>query len=775
MLGLVSLAQAATITVGKSGAEDFSNIQAAIDSAVDGDYVLVYPARYFETIIIEDKAISVCSLEDLTGYTGDIDSTIIDGNRQGSTVRFGSSSQYSTLRGFTITGGSGTMITNSYCGGGVLANAGSRAHLTNCVITGNQADLGGGLYSHLSQLELNGVTVTDNFAFGQTGGVWHEAVLPQYPVSYDPVNRCSIFNNYSLPPMDLMLKDINNDLEVKVERFTVSDVNAYYYLYDYSQIWGPQFQVLLNIRSAALEPVCHDLWVSPAGNDQNSGLSPDAPLQNIRTALHRIRSDTGDLYCVRLLEGEYRLSEQLQPIVPKHAVSIIGAGTQRTNLIIDEVSNPALPGFIIPYPYQNAELEALRFSAETGQAAMAICCYGTHCSLTLRDVAIEDLKCHQEGVIRLSSPSSLNADKLLLRNLSSENSILNVEYSGYMMLSNCVFENLVHDADAPPQIIKPLIRLGSSEFIRLRNNIFRGLDPGQDQLALEIGYPYYSPLYGKIVNCLFSDISAGTDYPIMILADIDQPLEIFNNDFIDIDGAAAVYVQGNQLWRNNIMHDPADREIYVPGPSVIISVPPTSLDLDYCLLPQGVNSIEVASDTSGLTEFSYGENNISGLPGFLSLDPYSSQYLVPYPGSLMVDHGSQDADSLDTGSYDLAGNVRIWDGRVDIGALESGSIPYAPNAPVTTDGNRLYNYPNPFTQASRVVFNLDKTNPTELSIYNLRGQLVRQIDLGIQIKGAHSYLWDGEDSHGRQVATGIYLLRLKTGEATLTRKLTLKQ
>jgi len=62
-------------------------------------------------------------------------------------------------------------------------------------------------------------------------------------------------------------------------------------------------------------------------------------------------------------------------------------------------------------------------------------------------------------------------------------------------------------------------------------------------------------------------------------------------------------------------------------------------------------------------------------------------------------------------------------------------------------------------------------DPVEISIYNLKGQLVKRYPSNRAGKGDHSLIWKGDDSQGKQVATGIYFIRVESGRSVQTRKL----
>jgi len=79
--------------------------------------------------------------------------------------------------------------------------------------------------------------------------------------------------------------------------------------------------------------------------------------------------------------------------------------------------------------------------------------------------------------------------------------------------------------------------------------------------------------------------------------------------------------------------------------------------------------------------------------------------------------------------------------------------------------------PNPFNAQAAIAYTLNKSTPVNVQVYNCRGQLVRTLMNGNAMAGANSITWDGNDSSGRCMPAGIYLLRVQCGGDTLTRKL----
>jgi hypothetical protein len=81
------------------------------------------------------------------------------------------------------------------------------------------------------------------------------------------------------------------------------------------------------------------------------------------------------------------------------------------------------------------------------------------------------------------------------------------------------------------------------------------------------------------------------------------------------------------------------------------------------------------------------------------------------------------------------------------------------------------NYPNPFSQATVIAYELHRASDVRLEIFDIAGRRVRTIVERRMAPGTYQQPWDGRDARGRIVASGIYFYRLHVGEAVLTRKL----
>ncbi len=109
---------------------------------------------------------------------------------------------------------------------------------------------------------------------------------------------------------------------------------------------------------------------------------------------------------------------------------------------------------------------------------------------------------------------------------------------------------------------------------------------------------------------------------------------------------------------------------------------------------------------------------------------------------------------------------------------EAPSVPTPPALPETTA--LLPNFPNPFNPETWIPYQLAKPAAVTITIYDVRGRVVRTLVLGNQPAGMYrnrskAAHWDGRNHIGEKVATGVYFYTLKAGDYTATRKLLIRK
>lgn len=81
---------------------------------------------------------------------------------------------------------------------------------------------------------------------------------------------------------------------------------------------------------------------------------------------------------------------------------------------------------------------------------------------------------------------------------------------------------------------------------------------------------------------------------------------------------------------------------------------------------------------------------------------------------------------------------------------------------LTPESYSLSNYPNPFNPQTTIAYELPQTTEVTLAIYDIQGRLIRTLVHGAHSAGRYSTVWNGRDSDGQPVGSGVYVYRLTT-------------
>jgi hypothetical protein len=165
----------------------------------------------------------------------------------------------------------------------------------------------------------------------------------------------------------------------------------------------------------------------------------------------------------------------------------------------------------------------------------------------------------------------------------------------------------------------------------------------------------------------------------------------------------------------------------------------------------------------------YGEFEFTDGTGYVRVD----DYFLTYGGNLDSSY-TQDAtiETLYGMGYFSYSNSKVLP-RNDADVIGLSTTIRTIDREVPAGYALEQNYPNPFNPTTSIRFTVPTTDRVRISVYNLLGQQVAQLmDLQMQ-PGNYEVNWNGRNSAGTQVASGIYLYRLEAGEFSLTKKMTL--
>ena len=116
----------------------------------------------------------------------------------------------------------------------------------------------------------------------------------------------------------------------------------------------------------------------------------------------------------------------------------------------------------------------------------------------------------------------------------------------------------------------------------------------------------------------------------------------------------------------------------------------------------------------------------------------------------------------------------VLSGQQESSIIKFGDIGESQNDLPVIDSVQLHNnYPNPFNPETTLFFSLSTEQEIELTVYNLKGQKVKQLAKGQFPSGKNSVVWNGTDDNGKQVGSGLYLSKLTTSEKTVSKKMLL--
>jgi len=198
-----------------------------------------------------------------------------------------------------------------------------------------------------------------------------------------------------------------------------------------------------------------------------------------------------------------------------------------------------------------------------------------------------------------------------------------------------------------------------------------------------------------------------------------------------------------------------------------------------------INSIlwdNAPNELGGSFLVSYSDIKSGGWPGAgnINLDPLfvgSGDY--PYAlqnDSPCVNTGIPDTTGLNLPEFDLAGNPRLYGGRIEMGAYENQNLAVGVEE-FDSDSNRdlvgafgVECYPNPFYNHTTIHHTLPNAGFVNLEIHNITGKKIKTLHSGFTPAGEHGFVWDAEG-----LKDGLYLMRLETDGISESRKLLLLQ
>lgn len=178
------------------------------------------------------------------------------------------------------------------------------------------------------------------------------------------------------------------------------------------------------------------------------------------------------------------------------------------------------------------------------------------------------------------------------------------------------------------------------------------------------------------------------------------------------------------------------------------------------------NVTSLAQIASRKDYFSFGSDHVpfqqGGIPAFLAIDWDYGSY----------DHYHRTTDTWQRLDPTLGHRiVKAMAGTLADMTNPTAAATSTPSAPARLSLEQ--NVPNPFNPRTLISFETEREGQVSLKIFDLAGRHVQTLVDETLGAGRHLAQWDGTDSEGAAVASGTYLLRMHSGEAVLSRSMTL--
>ncbi len=739
-----------TLTVKQDGGGHFTTIMDAVSQANNGDVVLVYPGTYVTNIDFSGKNITIAGTWLINPVDSLIRLTTIDGNRNGSCVTINQGEQQARLVGLRLVNGSGRPVAfDSSSEGGAVYIREVSASIEYCIIENNSTIAGGGgLFIYTADVQLKGNVIRYNRSNYFGGGLY---ITTSSNVFFDPVELNSLFMNYSQLGTDLSITYTCNINHIALDTATVINLSRYYLIRtDYNT--SPIDNLTYSANYGKIESVNTDLYVSPVGDNGNSGLSPEHPLKNIAYALLKIQSDTLHPKTIYLAEGVYSpsLTDEKLPFCFKSHVYITGAG--RGLSIIDAESKSCLGLF----PFGEKRLKLSHFAFRYGNGhRQPLFSAGGFFSYTNDYCSLDSIDFSNNRAWEVSAASFSVTDSVFVNNCLFENN------KGVRTLQ---ISNSYRKYDTHFEVTSTILRNNSpdsTDLIHLPIFIF-GLEP----LLNGNGF-----IHGNFVNSQITDnisnhnskipstfgIAANRNATMTIVnATIGNNLSLdeYNGSALGVGASsvAKVYnsiLYGNYPYQAHLINDEFDLR--------------NSLYVYNSVIQDGIGGI---NDLGSYNFVHYDSSNIDQDPLWhLAGDyPYALTGLSP-----CIDAGTLDLpEGIVLPTTDLAGNPRIWGGSVDIGAYEY--YPVGISSGHQSDENKrkyLSAFPNPFGPNIQISAHCPYKGRLVIRVYDSKGMLVKTL-VEVQTQGGTSEIkWNGMDEYRQTLPGGAYHIVMQVDDELL--------
>jgi hypothetical protein len=450
--------------------------------------------------------------------------------------------------------------------------------------------------------------------------------------------------------------------------------------------------------------------------------------------------------------------------------------------------------------------------------------YGTYCAVSVEQMSFSNntvSNCVSSGGASyffnnefINCNYAINGysgDSLYIKNnrFIGGNDGINIDY-GYVEITDNYFEGCDLDTgfNTSGLIFNNIINSGSAYgpgIVHFFNNISYNNENGIGICAtsqrlsctnnISMNNLYAFEASASFNNCIFFDNEELEQFGI-------TGTPIFRNCIIDfplepplIDGGGNIWVDSLQV--QSLFEDINNGDFHLIEGSLAIDAGSDTLgyyypfDMDYNIrVWDGDNNGSAIID---IGPYEYGSPAFGGIEGY-TYNPTTGEpvnYVLlkinnePGEFTFSDENGSFEI-KLPAGIYDIYAErvfyediieyqIEVFDGEfTQLYISMTGTVDMEESTIISSASDfNLTNFPNPFNPTTTINFSLPEESNVNLSVYNVKGQKVKQLVNEHFTSGQHSIVWSGKDNNNKSVSSGIYFYKISAGKSTSMRKMLL--